>query len=119
MSRTMTAELREALGRLVDDLSFSGGEVHGNAGWTPAGLAAVAVVWAWHGLSGLVVRYEQARLVLAELRPGERPPGTYQGFVKTLAVHSDRLLAEVIATLRRRMREAAGGTAVRRDRHRL
>lgn len=108
MSRTMTAELRDALGRVVDDLSFSDARVHGNAGWTSAGLAAVAIVWAWHGLGGLVVRYEQAREVLAALRPAERPPGTYQGFVKTLAIHSDRLLAAVIAPLRRRMREAAG-----------
>ncbi len=110
MSRTMTGELREVLGRVVDEFSFSnlgvhGNAVHGNAGWTPAGLAAVAVVWAWHGLDGLVVRYEQARAVLAKLRPEERPPGTYQGFVKMLAAHSDRLLAVVIATLRQRMRD--------------
>lgn len=109
MARTAAAELREALGRVVDDLSFSGSDAHGNAGWTPAGMAAVAIVWAWHGLGGLVVRYEQARAVLAELRPGERPPGTYQGFVKTLAAHSDRLLGGVVATLRRRMRDEAGG----------
>ncbi len=108
MSRTMTAELRNALGRLVDDSSFAGAGVHGNAGWTPAGLVAVAVVWAWHGLGGLVVRYEQARKVLAELRPNERPPGTYQGFVKTLAAHSDHLLEVVIASLRRRMQEESG-----------
>lgn len=107
MSRTMTVELREALGRVVDDPNFSEKTLHGNAGWTPAGLAAVAIVWAWHGLGGLVVRYEQARAVLAELRPKERPPGTYQGFVKTLAAHSDQLLGVVIATLRRRMREEA------------
>ncbi len=77
MARTMTAELREAPGRLVDNLNLRDSVVHGHAGMTPAGLAAVVIVWA--GWS-----------TIAALQPGERPPGTYQGFVKTAAAHSDR-----------------------------
>lgn len=105
---TVAAGLGEAIRRVVDERSLTGFVPHGNAKWSPAALAAAALLWAWGLRNGLIERYAEAREIAGELVPGRTVPASYQGFISLVAAHSDRLLAAIVPRLRGRMREAAG-----------
>ncbi len=106
--KTVAAELREAVGRVIDKRSLTDFVPHGNAKWSPATLAAAALVWAWGLRRGLLERYDEARLIARELSPNGTLPASYQGFIALIADHSDRLLAAIVPRLRTLMRESAG-----------
>lgn len=103
----LVEQVRSVIDRVIDPGSLPCPRAHGNAEWTPALLAATALVWAWQSLGTLTSRFDEARTVTTKLFPDAAVPATYQSFVKALAIDSTALLEAIVGTLRARMTEQA------------
>jgi hypothetical protein len=77
--------------------------------WTPRLLVIAAVLMAWDVSTAMIDRFAAARASLVSMFPTRRRPGMCcEGFFRTLARHSQGLLAVMVPSLRKRVRELAG-----------
>lgn len=100
--------LRQALEWFTQDLSLAKLVLHGNVGWQPGQLIALAVLWVWSDQRTLTGAFAQA-CGLAQQMFGEVAVTTYQGLTGALRAHGRELLALFEVAWHRKMEQAAGG----------
>lgn len=83
--RFQADDLKAVLRWLFADLSWVAISFRGDCSWTPALLAAAALLWSWLDESTLVERFQSARSIIMFLFPGQQElAGSYQAFMKML-----------------------------------
>lgn len=98
-------DLNVVLDWLLADADFSDARFRDLCTWTPHGLAAAALLWAWSDEPTLTARFEAARkIALRALGLTAVTARTYQAFLKLLRAWTIVLAAALIHALRRRMR---------------
>lgn len=95
-----------ALEWLVKPTTFGRLSFRKECRWTPASLVQATLVWAWSEEASLVDRFSTAQEVIAQATDEQRESVSYQAFVKLLRRHTAVLLAAVVASLRRSMRQS-------------
>ena len=102
-------DLALVLNWLLADADFSTLRLRASCAWGAAGLARLALLWAWSDEATLIDRFHAARRI-ARLVVGPRvePAATYQAFLKLLRARTAALAALLILALRRRMRVELG-----------
>lgn len=104
---TQADGLRQALEWFTRDASLTKVALHGNVGWQPAQLVALAVLWAWSDQQTLTGAFIQA-CDLAQGMFGEVALTTYQGLTGALRTHGQKLLAIFELAWHQKMEQAAG-----------
>lgn len=103
-------DLRAVLDWLLADADLSAARFRDLCTWTPRGLTAAALLWAWSGEVTLTERFTWARkIAVRALGLGAVTAGTYQAFLKMLRAWTTVLAVALVAALRRRMREDLAG----------
>jgi hypothetical protein len=112
-------DLKVVLDWLLAGANFSDARFRDLCTWTPHGLTAAALLWAWSDEATLTARFEAARKVaIRSLGLTELTARTYQAFLKLLRAWTGVLAAALVLALRRRMqaeladRFLVGGYAV-------
>ena len=101
------AQLRQALGWIVDDNIFGNLKLHGNTKWQPVTLVTLAVLWVWSDAATLTGAFDQAALWVKDLL-GVLPVTSYQGLTGALATWTSQLLPVLQRRLQQRMQESGG-----------
>ncbi len=77
--------------------------------WADRMLSIAMVLMVWSSLGTLKDRFAEARRVLVKMYPSRKRPGSsFAGFIKTIARHSQRLLARITSDLRKDLPERLG-----------
>jgi hypothetical protein len=99
-------DLKAVLEWLLGGADFSDAHFRDLCTWTPHGLTAAALLWAWSDEATLTARFEAARkIALRALGLTELTARTYQAFLKLLRAWTAVLAAAPVPALRRRMQE--------------
>src|SRR5947209_3821327 len=99
-------DLKRVLDWLLDPADFSPARFRDTCTWTPRGLTAAALLWAWSGEAALTERFESARkIAIRTFGLGELTAATYQAFLKMLRAWTATLAMALVAALRRRMQD--------------
>lgn len=97
-------DLKAVLDWLLAGANFSEARFRDLCTWTPHGLTAAALLWAWSDESTLTARFEAARkIAIRALGLTEWTARTYQAFLKLLRVWTTVLAAALVLALRRRI----------------
>lgn len=97
-------DLKLVLDWLLAGADFADARFRDTCTWTPRGLTAAALLWAWSDETTLTARFEVARKIV--IRTSELTEGTartYQAFLKLLRAWTTVLAAALVLALRRRM----------------
>src|SRR5262249_6696637 len=112
-------DLKVVLDWLLADANFSDARFRDLCTWTPHGVAAVALLWAWSDETTLAARFQAARAIaIRAFGLAARTARTSQAFLKLWRAWPRALAAALVPALRRRMREGlpdrfrVGGYAV-------
>ncbi len=97
-----------ALNWLVKPQAFGRLSFRQECRWTPASLVKATLVWAWSEEASRVDRFVSAQEVIRLGDDKQRESVSYQAFIKLLQRHPAVLLAAVVATLQRAVRESLG-----------
>src|SRR4051812_7604546 len=98
-------DLKVVLHWLLAYTDFSDVAFRDTCTWTPRGLTAAALLWAWSGEAALTERFDSARkIAIRALGLGELTAQTYQAFLKMLRAWTATLAVALVVALRRRMR---------------
>ena len=99
-------DLKVVLDWLLGRADFSAARFRDDCTWTPRGLTAAALLWAWSDQTALTARFAAARKIAIEaLGLSELTAQTYQAFLKMLRAWTAVLAVALTAALRRRMRD--------------
>jgi hypothetical protein len=99
-------DLKVVLHWLLAYADFSAVAFRDTCTWTPRGLTAAALLWAWSGEATLIERFDAARkIALRALGLSELTATTYQAFLKMLRAWTATLAVALVAALRRRTRD--------------
>src|SRR3954452_24556507 len=99
-------DLKVVLHWLLAYADFSAVSFRDTCTWTPRGLTAAALLWAWSGEVTLTERFDAARkIAIRALGLGELTAKTYQAFLKMLRAWTATLAVALVVALRRRMRD--------------
>jgi hypothetical protein len=99
-------DLKVVLHWLLAYADFSAVSFRDTCTWTPRGLTAAALLWAWSGEATLTERFDAARkIAIRALGLGELTATTYQAFLKMLRAWTATLAVALVVALRRRMRD--------------
>ena len=108
-SATHHQDLALVLSWLLADADFSSVRLRASCAWGAAGLARLALLWAWSDEATLIDRFHAARRIARfVVGPRAEPAATYQAFLKLLRARTAALAALLILALRRRMRADLG-----------
>src|SRR5512135_3088058 len=112
-------DLKRVLDWLLAPADFSGARFRDPCTWSPRGLTAAALLWAWSDEPTLTTRFVAARkIAIRAFGLDDRTATTYQAFLKLLRAWTVVLAAALVLALRRRMqgdladRFRVGGYAV-------
>ena len=106
-SKTQAALLRQALDWFADGCDFTGVTLHGNVGWMPIQLVALAVLWTWSDRTTLTGGFDDARQLATEMF-GTVAVTTYQGLMGAMRAYTDRLLPLVWLRVQMLMEKVGG-----------
>jgi len=102
-------ELLRAIGKILPRRGLPLQSADGRVRWTDRLLVVLALVMAWQTASSLKDAFESGWEVVTRMYPTRRRGGhTYEGFIKTLASRSGRLLPLVAGALRQAVARVAG-----------
>jgi Transposase DDE domain len=97
-------DLKRVLDWLLDPADFSAARFRDLCTWTPRGLVAAALLWAWSDEATLTERFEAARkIAIRTLGLSTLTAQTYQAFLKLLRAWTATLALALEAALRRRV----------------
>jgi hypothetical protein len=109
-SRAHHQDLKLVLDWLLAGTDFSRARFRDTCTWTPQGLAAAALLWAWSDEATLTARFEAARKIAIRASGlTEWTARTYQAFLKLLRAWTAALSAALVLALRRRMQADLAG----------
>ncbi|MEM7810261.1 MAG: hypothetical protein AAF532_02125 [Planctomycetota bacterium] len=106
---TAAQDLVGLIRRAVGPVDFAGCRFGPLNAFTPFGLTAAALLWAWSDRPGLLARCDDAVALATRLFPGAAGRVSYQAFMKQLVRHTDRLVGPLSVALRTRMRDELPG----------
>jgi Transposase DDE domain len=99
-------DLKVVLDWLLDHADLTAVRFRDTCTWTPRGLIAAALLWAWADQTALTERFESARkIAILSCGLSELTAQTSQAFLKMLRAWTVTLALAVVAALRRRMQE--------------
>src|SRR6202051_3810776 len=106
-SETQAALLRQALEWFSSGCDFTGITLHGNVGWMPVQLVALAVLWTWSDQKTLTGAFNEAQQLAGEMF-GTVAVTTYQGLMGAMRAYTDQLLPLIWSHLQGLMQNVGG-----------
>lgn len=106
-SETQAALLRRAVDWFSNGCDFTPLTLHGNVGWQPIRLVALAILWAWSDRTTLTGAFDDARELATEMF-GEVAVTTYQGLMGAMRAYTDQLLSLVWSRVQTLMEKVGG-----------
>lgn len=98
---TNSQDLRQAIKELLSEVDWGGIKFRNDCRWTPFGLVAAALLWAWSSKPTLKERFDQSMKCVRGLGWRTAPAAvSYQAFLKLLLRWTDELRAGVVLAFR-------------------